>query len=632
MADVELEEVYAFLVQYPPFNELPDLALKNLVAHVEIAYYRSGVELLQLGEPIADLYMVRSGSIEVYKRNGELFNRLEQGELFGHTGLLMNRKVRFPATALEDSLVYCIPDAIFFSYCDDYDVFADFFDPDSGAQLRQAVSNLADNNDLSTVKVNTLLHRQVVSVAKHTSIREAAMLMSHERVSSLLVTDPEKPLPNDPEDDDGQVIGIVTDGDLRRRVLATDLNPATAVAEIMTQDLLVADDNTYVFEAMLIMLRQNVHHLPIVHRKRPVGVLSLSDLLRHESQSSVLFVRGIFNQQSIEELANYAQQLPDIFVRLVKEDSNSHMIGSAMSVIGKSFKQRILELAEDTLGPPPVKYCLLALGSMARDEQLIVTDQDNALVLDDSYDSAQHDAYFAALATFLCDGLNACGYRYCSGDIMATNPMWRKTVSQWQSCFEDWIEHPSPKALLHSSIFFDLEGVYGHIKWADTLNRFIATKAKSSQRFLACLARNALNRTPPLGFFKDFVMEKDGEHKNSINLKRRGTAPLTDVIRVHALAVGSRTQNSFERLEDIAAANILPAGKATDLSDALEYISMVRIKHQAMDIEANRAADNNVEPEHLSSFDKRNLKEAFQLVSNAQNFLKFRYSNNRAMQ
>ncbi len=312
-------------------------------------------------------------------------------------------------------------------------------------------------------------------------------------------------------------------------------------------------------------------------------------------------------------------------MRLVNEDANSHMVGSAMSVIGRSFKQRIIELAEEELGPPPIRYCFLALGSMGRDEQLLVTDQDNAIILDDSYRESVHGQYFEQLAHVVCDALNECGYQYCTGDIMATNPIWRMTKAQWRDCFADWIDDPNPKALLNASIFFDLDGVSGQVAWADQLTEFVVKRAKGNPRFLACLARNALNRTPPLGFFKDFVMEKDGRHNNSINLKRRGTAPLADLIRVHALAVGSTAKNSFERLDDIIDAGILPKGRAQNLKDALEFISMVRIRHQAIDVENDNEPDNNIEPENLSDFERRTLKDAFQILSNAQNFLKFRY-------
>ncbi|MDX1268629.1 MAG: putative nucleotidyltransferase substrate binding domain-containing protein, partial [Oceanisphaera sp.] len=277
-----------------------------------------------------------------------------------------------------------------------------------------------------------------------------------------------------------------------------------------------------------------------------------------------------------------------------------------------------------------VPYCFLALGSMARDEQLIVTDQDNAIILDNRYDAAQHGSYFAALAKRVCDGLAACGYSYCTGGIMATNVEWQKTRRQWEQCFSDWIDNPNPQTLLNSSIFFDLDGVYGKIEWADQLNALISRRAQRSPRFLASMARNALGRTPPLGFFKEFVMEQDGKHNNSINLKRRGTAPLADLIRVHALAVGSKAHNSFDRLNDVIESNILPKGRGPDLRDAMEFIATVRIRHQALDVEAGSDPDNNIEPENLSDFERRNLKDAFQILSHAQKFLKFRYQPNRS--
>ena len=288
------------------------------------------------------------------------------------------------------------------------------------------------------------------------------------------------------------------------------------------------------------------------------------------------------------------------------------------------------ELAEEKFGPPPVPYCFLALGSMAREEQLIVTDQDNAMILDDSFEPEKHDEYFYQVAKFVSDGLDACGYKYCTGHIMATNKKWRQPLKVWESYFTEWIEQPTPEFLLNSSIFFDLEGVWGENRWAKRLNKLIRHKAQKNTRFLACMARNALLRTPPLGFFKNFVMEADGDHNKSINMKRRGTAPLADLIRVHALSIGSASHNSFERLQDVIDAKILSPGSGPDLRDALELIAMVRIRHQALDLEAGAEPDNNIEPENLSDFERKNLRDAFLIVSNAQKYLKYRYQPGRS--
>ena len=624
-------EIAQFLAQHPPFNDLPIKALNELAQQVEVAYFRAQTEILQLGQDIADLYVIRSGSVEMYRRNGELYNRLAVGGIFGQMGLLMNRKVRFPATALEDTLVYCINVELFNRYCDEFDAFADYFETDGNVRLHQAIVEQADSNDLTTAKVKSLIHRDVVTVLTTSTVQDVAKLMSEEAVSSVLVTDINKPVNDDPEEDDGQVVGIITDRDLRNKVVAPGLSFDTQAQHIMSTNLVILDANAYVFEAVLAMLRDSLHHLPVVQKRRPIGVISLSDILRYESQSSLLLVRGILAQQSVEDLTHYARQLPNVFVRMVNEDANSHMVGTAMAVIGRTFKQRLLILAEEKYGPAPVPYCFIALGSMARDEQLIVTDQDNALILDDSYNDELHNEYFQNIADFVCDGLAQCGYTYCDGEIMASFKKWRKTRSQWFEQFADWIAKPKPQTLLHSSIFFDLDGVWGKTKWADELKVFVAKQSKANRVFLANMAANARNRTPPLGFFKGFVLEHNGQHKHSMNLKRRGTAPLSDVIRVHALAIGSRKQNSFDRLEDIIAAKSLPEGKAQDLRDALEYIAMMRIRHQALQIEQGEEPDNNLDPHQLSPFEQRNLKEAFAILEKAQNYLKFSFISNTSV-
>ncbi|HHX8486709.1 TPA: DUF294 nucleotidyltransferase-like domain-containing protein [Vibrio diabolicus] len=620
--EAEQLEVLNFISQYPPFDDLPEEQLKKIALNAEVAYFRQGTEILNFGDTIRDLYMVRSGAVEIYRRKGELYNRIDAGGLFGQMGLLMNNRVRMPAKAIEDTLVYCIPEDIFNELCDEFENFADYMELEDSARLRSAISSRSESNDFTTAKARKILARDPVTLEATASIQEAAILMAEENVTSLLIVRPAEELT---EEDDEQLLGILTDRDLCIRVLAQGIDTNIPVSEVMSYDVVSLDYNAYVFEAMLTMLRYNVHHLPILKDKKPIGIIGMTDIVRYESQNSLLLVSSIFQQTSVEDLKQVSEQVKDCFVRMVNEDANAHMIGRAMSVIGSSFKQRLAELAEQEFGPAPIPYCLVAMGSMARDEQLIVTDQDNALILDNSYDVEMHWEYFEKFAKFVCDGLAACGYAYCTGDIMATNPEWRKTRAEWEECFGNWIDNPTPERLLNSNIFFDLLGVHGRVKWAEQLSSFIVRRAKRNNRFLACMAYNAIRRTPPLGFFKDFVMEKDGRHRNSINLKRRGTAPLADLIRVHSLAIGSRSQNSFDRLDDINDAGILPKGRGMDLRDAMELIYMVRIRHQALDIENGDEPDNNIEPENMSEFERRNLKAAFQILSNAQNFIKFRY-------
>ncbi len=614
---IELLEIRDHLQRFPPFDALPEDSLDAIARQVEVTYFKAGSDILLYGAEIHELHYVRSGAVEIYRRNGELYNRLSEGDIFGQAGLLRSNKVRFPARAIEDSLIYFIPGKLFGQLCEAHESFADFVEAEGQSRLKSAVESQGQASELMQLKVRKLISRQPVCVPLHTSVQQAAQVMTEQSVSSLVIVDGEAA--------SAVMVGILTDRDLRTRVLAAGLDSAAAVSEVMSPDPITIKADDSVFEAMLRMLRHNIHHLPVVQRRRPLGLINLSDIIRYESHSSLYLVNSIFNQPNVAGLQNLLADLRGTYVRMVSDQATAQMIGSAMSGIGRAFTQRLLELAEQKLGPPPVPYCFMVAGSMARDEQLLVTDQDNALVLDDRFDPAQHDAYFAALAQFVSDGLAACGYSYCKGGIMASNAQWRQPLRVWRDYFQQWIDKPNPQTLLNSCIFFDLDGVHGERELVENLQELLAQKASSNPAFLAALARNALNRTPPLGFFRTFVMESDGQQKNIINLKGRGSAPLTDLIRVHALACGSKAQNSLERLDAIAQTKLLQPEAISQLRYALEFLSLVRIRHQARAIEEGREPNNYIEPEKVSASERHNLKEAFQVLSNAQKFLRFRY-------
>ncbi|MCG8686758.1 MAG: DUF294 nucleotidyltransferase-like domain-containing protein [Desulfobacterales bacterium] len=630
--EIELFEIRNHLFSHPPFRNLPQKDIDTLVYHVQIAYFKAGTSILEKGQENEFLHVIRKGAVEISRSSGELMTRMGEGECFGQFALLRKKKVRYPAKAIEDTLIYLIPDEQFQALCDKFDRFADFMEEDHGARLQTALdhsghsdqsgqngqANQAGRNPLMFSKLYKLLHGRIITATPDVSIQEAARIMTVNKVSSLVLTSPNGDAP--------PIAGLITDRDLRKRAIVKGLDLSVPVSKIMSKDIVTHQAQDFAFEAMLTMMRHNLHHLPILDNDTPVGVITVSDLIQYASHGSVFIVGDIFRTKAVEELVAMVPTIRQLFVQLVNEDANSHTIGAAMSRISVSISQRLLQLGEKVLGPPPIPYCLMVLGSMARDELTLVTDQDNAFVLDDAFDPKRHDSYFKDLAQFLSDGLAQCGFPYCTGDIMATNTQWRQPLSVWKSYFSDWIDNPDPQALLHASIFFDLEGIYGETGFASILKQLIRDKAKDNGRFLACLARNALLRKPPLGFFRTFVLEPDGAHKNTFNLKRRGTAPISDIARVHALACGTLKTNSENRLAVVKETDILSKGVGDDLMDALEFISMVRIRHQARQVENKIEPDNNVRPSELSSFERRHLKDAFQVVSQAQSFLKFKYN------
>jgi CBS domain-containing protein len=626
--EAELLEIRQHMGRFTPFDRISDELLDSVVEQIEVAYYRAGSEIFELDQSIQHLGYVRSGAVELYSRSGSLYDRLGEGGIFGHFGLARAQRVRFSAKALEDSLIYFLPRKSFRALCEADSSFADFVEL-GRPRLETAVEEQRKNNEMMITRIRKLVTHPPLRIESTASVQEAAQRITDAHVSAALIVDrssfDSRFSYTDPQGEPWRVLGIVTDSDFRVRVVARGLAPDTPVGEIAGDRFVSIQSDESVQEAMLCMLRNGVHHLPVMHRRQPIGIVHLSSIIRYETKSSVYLVDNIFSRTDVAGLAALTPEVQRTVARMLEDDADSRMIGSAVSTIGRSITRRLLELAEQELGPPPVPYCFMTMGSMARDEQSIVSDQDNALVLSDDFDAATHDEYFLSLARYVSDGLAACGYTYCKGDIMATNQRWRQPLSVWKDYFRSWIDKPTPEALLHSSVFFDLDTVFGENRYVEALQELIAEKAPRNKLFLAAMARNALGRTPPLGFFRGFVMEKDGQQNNTINLKRRGLAPMTDLIRVHALACGSRAQNSFARLDDIGQAQLLGPGVEGKLRAAMEFLAISRLRHQVLDLEAGRSPDNRIDPDNVPDAERHNLKAAFQVLDNAQKFLRFRY-------
>lgn len=471
--------------------------------------------------------------------------------------------------------------------------------------------------NLLTMPLARLINRPAVTLTPDTSIREAAQVMTNQRISSVLIVNNE------------QLQGIVTDRDLRGRAIAAGIPTDQPISHIMTTAPLTVDAQMFGFDALLMMVRQRIHHLPVMDGSRLIGMISSSDLLERHSNSAIALLGDIYKSDSPEALAKLSAQLPRVLLNLNAANASAQHIGYVISAIGEAITRRLLQLVEAKLGPPPIPYTWLTAGSLARLEQTALSDQDNGLLLDDQYDEQRHGDYFKQLSTLVCDGLDRCGYIYCPGDVMAMNPQWRQPLAQWRRYFSGWIDQPEPKALMLSSIFFDLRPLHGDLELFQQLQKYILTKSQNNRIFLAMLTGNALKHQPPLGFFRNFVLIRDGEHDKTLDLKHNGVVPIIDLARIYALARGVAEVNTQERLAAAGEQGEISVEGAADLRDALEFINQVRLQHQARRLHEGQRADNFVSPTVLSHLERNHLKDAFSVVRTMQSALAQRFQASR---
>jgi CBS domain-containing protein len=615
--EAELLEIRDFLAAHHPFDQLQDEQLSALPGKLEIRYERRGADVAKIDNAEQFLYMIRTGAVEVRGADDKLLARLGEGDYFGHRASPGGMDEELHWSAIEDTLLYQLPASEVDELCDSTPQFAYFFRSEGGGRLRDAVANLSPEAEhqfnLVTTPVRDIVTLPPVSVAPESTIRAAAELMSERRVSSVLVISRDA------------LVGIVTDRDLRQRVLAKGLDSSVSVSEIMTANPSTVAADTLAFDVLLQMARHNIHHVPVTENGKTVGMVTATDLTQRHSTSAVYLVGDIYKKTSIESIKEAADNVPSLLANLVASETTANTAGHIITTVSDAIGSRLLQMAEQKLGPPPVPYAWVALGSQGRSEQIANSDQDNCIIIDDEYDPEKHAEYFDALTKFVCDGLDACGYVYCPGEMMAMTDQWRQPLRKWREYFSHWIDTPEPKALMLTCVFFDFRCIYGDVELFNSLRQHVLEKTRSNTLFLAHMAGNALSHQPPLGFFRNFVLIKGGEHNHTFDLKHSGVIPIVDLARVYALAAGVEAVNTQDRLATAADGGEVSRDGAQDLSDALEFIAGMRLRHQARQIRGGEKANNFVPPEELSHFERNHLKDAFAVVRTMQSVLASRY-------
>lgn len=464
-------------------------------------------------------------------------------------------------------------------------------------------------------RVGELVTRAPITCDGNTSATEIARLMSHEGVGSVLVLA------------DGQPFGIVTDRDLRRKVVAEARDPrTTAATALMSSPVVSVPAQAFVIDALVQMIRRGIHHLAVTSEGRCVGVVSASDVLRLELPHPVGLARAIGAAPSLEALKPLASDVTRVVRRLLHASASAYDIGALVAELNDQLVQRVLDLTTVQLAAagdhPPVPYCWLTFGSEARREQTLRTDQDNGLVYaDPSVDEAAATAaYYARFAETAVRGLVAIGFPSCPGNIMASNPALCRPLNRWIENFGRWLDHPSPSEVLAASIHFDLRPVAGAAELAQALSTLIEREAPKRRVFLGLLARDVVSRPPPLTLFGRIATRR-----RRVDIKAAAAMSLAGAARVHALELALSEVNTVERFRAAGARGLYTAAETTEITEAYQHVLRLRLMHQLGQLENGVAPDNLIEHRTLSRADGLLLRDAFRTVSMVQAGLRERF-------
>jgi len=608
----ELNDVREFLAGRPPFVALPDAALEVLPRHISVRYLRRGAGFPPADADPSGLYVLRKGAVEIRDAAGALVEKLAEGDIFDPTAVDSEDEPPRGGTAAEDTLLYVIAGPALAELRRTHPAFDRSFDRAIVERLRRAGEAAHDTprtgGDLLHLRVCDLVSRKPVTAPPELTVREAAQLMSRERVSSLLVAEA------------GVLQGIVTDRDLRSRCVAAGLPGDTPLRQVMTASPLTVTRFASAFEALLMMSHRRIHHLPVVDGAELHGLVSTHDLLRAQATNPLYLADRVGRCGSIEALRETVVEVRELHLQLVAAHATARQLGQAVTSVCDAVTRRLVDLAIDELGPPPVPFAWVATGSQGRGELTLCSDQDNAIVLDDTY-SAAHDDYFASLARHVNEGLHEAGYVRCPGNVMASNPAWRRPLAAWKGYFRDWLQHTDHKNVTLAVNFFDMRTVWGEDDLRQQLMAAILPETVRAKVFLAFLAGHALGNQPPLGFFRNFVVARSGEHEGMVDLKKRGLLPIVDLARVYSLTAGLDTVATQQRLREAAVHGSLTAEGAELLDNALELIWTLRARRQAEQLRTSAPVNNFVAPEALTPMERRHLKDAFAAIATLQRSL-----------
>jgi CBS domain-containing protein len=618
-----IEDVLTFLKGIPPFQFLEESDLRKAAGELSMEFYpKDTIILKQNGPPSDCLRVIKKGAVKVLMGDemGEeiVLEYKGEGDNFGFLSLIGKDRQRTTIKAVEDTLCYILNEQRVRKLIEISPAFNEYFMAYLSRYVDRTYQEMHQRNPLFSDSDRLLFTTPVGSIAiplitvgEKTPIREAAQVMAQHKISSLIIRN-ENNFPS----------GIITDRDLREKVVAKGRNTAEAVKNIGNLSLIRVDGRDTCFEALLKMIQYGIHHLLVVEEGELKGIVTNHDLMLLQGTSPVSFAKDILNQETVEGLVPLVRKIFSIIGLLLKEETQVIHLSNIITEIYDRFFRKVLEIGEKKFGPPPLPYCFVVHASEGRREQIFKTRQDNALIyFDPGTPGAEIEAagYFADFSDWVCESLSILGILPGPNRALASNPKWRQPFQTWKKIFREWIEGASLEDISEALTFFDSRPLYGKFSLFLTIrDHIVALIEKEGQKFLKVLTDRVITNPPPVGFVKNRVIEQNGTQSEHLDLERHGIRPLVDLVRLFALSRGIRETATLSRIGALKDREPAFQKISGELAQAFEFLMLLNIHHQFQQIKTGHPLDSLVEPAQLSSLEKKTLREAFRLIGRLQ--------------
>ena len=623
------------LAKHPPFDRLDRELLDRIARGIRIRYLEPGDIVFEQGAAVnPEFYVLVKGEVDLSQRiNGEdvLVDVCDEGDIFGVRALLGDRRYGATTQAKDDTLLYVLSKEQLDLLMAKAPRVAMFFAADFAADIPQ----LGETNRLVAVSAARRHERaaeagddvrrvdpvhDVLTCDANTTIRHAASMMSERNVGSILIVDEER-----------RPVGIVTDSDLRSKVVGKGRDVSGLISEIMSSPVLTIDEQTTLSSMIATVMKKHLHHFAVTEdgtsHTPVIGIVSEHDILKTQGSHPTVILTEISRAKTKQRLRTLRDQAEDLLRQYLQDEVGMGFVSNMISEINDTLIRRAIRLSLEQLTgrgmEPPVPFCWLALGSEGREEQLLRTDQDNAIVYaDPDEDDGAAERFFLELGKLVVDILVDAGFERCPGDVMASNPKWNQPLSSWKRCFSNWIREPENIAVMHTNIFFDFRPVYGESALAAELKGHIFERLKVDRSFLSFFALNATRNPPPLSFFRNMIVERSGEHRDAFDIKARAMMPLADAARVLVYDLGIDIYGSTaERWQRIGETHEKLARLSSEAGMAYEILMRIR----ALEGLSRGTSGRYVHIKELNKLERQTIRNTFSVVKDVQLMLTSRY-------